>query len=344
MDRLIKPAGLRRGDRVAVVSPCNGWAGDADIRWRYELGVQRLGEVGLEAIPAPNALRGSEYLARNPQARAEDILWAFENREIRAVIASVGGNDSIGLVPYLRPEPIREDPKIFLGYSDVMNLHLFCRKCGLSSFYGDNLLSPIAEAQGWHPYSKKWFQKVLFEAGPVGDIEPAAEWSCEAVEYANPNQVRRYFPNGGYTLLQGCGSVRGRLLGGHTGMMELDGTPLEFHESDFGGTILFLEDIPEFFTPECIEAFFLWLGIRGGLSRLKGIIIGRANENTDFSEQAACIIRSACNFGREELPILYGLNFGHSSPVCILPYGAMACIDCGSLAFSILESGVEIAG
>src|SRR5690606_20806452 len=116
MNRLIKPVGLRRGDKVAIVSPCNGWAGDADIRWRYELGVRRLGEVGVEAIPAPNALRGSEYLTKNPQARAEDILWAFESREIKAVIASVGGNDSIRLIPYLRPEPIRENLKIFLGY------------------------------------------------------------------------------------------------------------------------------------------------------------------------------------------------------------------------------------
>lgn len=104
MKTLIKPKRLKYGDKIAVVSPCNGWAGDLDILWKYNLGVSRLRELGLEVIAAPNALKGSEYLLKNPKARAEDIMWAFENKDIHAIIANIGGNDSIKLIPYIFPE------------------------------------------------------------------------------------------------------------------------------------------------------------------------------------------------------------------------------------------------
>ena len=94
MRKLTKPGRLEKDDLVATVSPCNGWAGDPDIKWKYELGVSRLQDIDLRVVAAPNSMRGSEYLAKNPKARAEDIMWAFENKEVRAIIANVGGNDS----------------------------------------------------------------------------------------------------------------------------------------------------------------------------------------------------------------------------------------------------------
>ena len=155
MKDLQKPRRLFRDDTIAVISPSNGWAGDPDVRRKYELGVKGLQDLGLNVVAAPNALKGHDYLSRNPEARAEDVMWAFENAGVKAVIASVGGDDSIKIIPFIDPASIRNNPKIFIGYSDVMNLHILCYQCGLSSFYGDNLLSPVADAQGWHEYSKK---------------------------------------------------------------------------------------------------------------------------------------------------------------------------------------------
>ena len=132
---LQKPPRLKAGDTVAAVSPCHGWAGDASIIWRYELGVRRLREAfSLRVIPAPHALKGSDYLRRHPEARAEDLLWAFENPEVRGILANVGGNDSHRLLPYLHEETVRRNPKVFMGYSDVLNLHLFCRRAGYPRF------------------------------------------------------------------------------------------------------------------------------------------------------------------------------------------------------------------
>lgn len=340
MKKIQKPFRLCRGDTIAVISPCHGWAGDEKIRWKYELGVRRLQETGLVVTAAPNALRGTAYLFENPRARAEDIMWAFENPRVKALIASVGGNDSIKVIPYIDKSIISAHPKVMIGYSDVMNLHILAYHCGLSSFYGCNLLSHVAEAQGWHTYTRKWFEKALFSDSAMGVIEPSGEWTYEDSDYFDPSHRRAYYPAGGYELIQGEGVVKGRLFGGHTGLKELEDTPLALCAEDFRDTILFLEDIPEFYTPQDIRDFLRWLDGIGALDGIKGIILGRANEKTDFSEQKKAVRDVLSCLGAEKLPVLYGVNFGHSSPVCVLPYGAEAQIDCENRSFSILESGV----
>ncbi len=341
MKTLVKPFRLQKGDTIATISPCHGWAGDLQTRWKYELGVSRLTELGLKVIAAPNSLKGSSYLSENPRARAEDVLWAFENESISAIIANVGGNDSIKIIPYIDPSTIRKHPKILIGFSDVMNLHILCYQCGLSSFYGDNLLSPIAETQGWHGYSKKWFKKVLFDPSPIGSIEPATEWTYERVDYSDKSYTRRYYPNTGYELLQGEGVVRGRLFGGHCGLAELENTCISLSAEDFRDTILFLEDIPECFTAQSILSFLEWLDHLGALPGINGMVIGKPHENTTFSAQKEVIKQFFSSRGLEHLPILYGLNFGHSSPICMMPYGAKAEINCLDQSFAILDSGVE---
>ena len=121
---------------------------------------------------APNSMRGEKYLRENPAARAEDLLWAFEKEKIKAVIANIGGNDSERVLPYLKDGGIKSHPKIFIGYSDVMNLHLFCYRAGLSTFYGHNLLTTIAETPVMHPYNQYWFEKCCFTAIPLGRYFP----------------------------------------------------------------------------------------------------------------------------------------------------------------------------
>lgn len=341
MRALIKPRHLKPGDLVATVSPCWGLAGDPLVRWKYDLGVSRLKELGLRVVAAPNSMRGSDYLAENPKSRAQDILWAFENKEVRAVIANIGGNDSIKILPYIDPKVIAENPKIFVGYSDVMNLHLLCYRCGLSSFYGDNLLTTIADAAGWHPYSKASFVKTLMDPSPIGSIEPSADWTYEPSDHFDSEKKRSYYPNDGYMFIQGSGRVTGRLIGGHTGIMELCKTPIELTPEDYDYAILFVEDIPEFFDEEMIRTFFGYLGQTGILNRIHGILIGKVNESASFDGRARIIREIVSGTYSCTIPIVYGLNFGHSSPTCLLPYGALTQIDCNTKTISVMESGVK---
>lgn len=339
---MIKPPKLNIGDAIATISPAWGCAGDEDIHWKYELGVKRLEELGLHVVTAPNSLKGTEYLAQHPEARAEDVMWAFENSAVKAIIANIGGNDSHKLLPYLNPETIRKNPKIFCGYSDVMNLHLYCYQLGLSTFYGPNLLTTVAEAGDWHTYSKEWFQKVFFQEEVIGEIPPSADWSYDVHDYTNPQHMRQYRINEGYERIQGKGVVRGRLFGGHGGLMEYDSeSSIVLSKADFTNTILFFEDIPEFCDVEYMGNFFDWLGENNYLQVLKGVIIGKMCTEASFTPYAEVIRRVVSGkYGLQDMPIMYGMNFGHASPICILPYGAEAELDIENLRLSILESGV----
>lgn len=339
---LKKPRHLSAGDTIATVSISHGWAGEQNILWKYELGKKRLETIfNLKVIPAPNSMKGFEYLKNNPQARADDIMWAFENKDINAIIANVGGNDSIKVIPFIDSVVIKNNPKIFIGYSDVMNIHFLCYKAGLSTFYGHNFLPTIAEAQGFHPYSEKWFKKTLFDISPIGSIEPSENWTYENQNYDEKNFKRNYYPNPGYELIQGEGIARGRLIGGHTGISGFEKESITLTGDDFKDSILFIEDIPEFFTPDSITNFFKWLGYNGFLQKINGIIIGRICENNSFDKHSI-EIKNVINgeFGLKNLPVLYGLNFGHSSPMFIIPYGAKAEINSENKSFVILESGV----
>lgn len=339
---LKKPKRLSVGDTIATVSVSHGWAGEQNILWKYELGKKRLENIfGLTVMPAPNSMKGHEYLKNNPQARAEDIMWAFENKNVNAIIANIGGNDSIKVIPFIQSSAIKNNPKIFIGYSDVINIHLLCYKTGLSTFYGHNLLPTIAEAQGFHPYSEKWFRKILFDSSLIGKIEPSDNWTYENQNHDDKNFIRNYYPNPGYELIQGEGIIRGKLIGGHTEIAEIENELIALYTDDFNDSILFVEDIPEFFTPDSTANFFRRLANKGFLQKVKGIIIGRICENIHFDKHGIAIKNViGSEFGMKNMPVLYGLNFGHSSPMFILPYGAKAEINCETKSFVILESGV----
>ena len=112
-------------------------------------------------------------------------------------------------------------------------------------------------------------------------------------------------------------------------------------DADFDNSILFMEDIPEFFSPSAAANFFKWLGNKGFLQKLSGIIIGRLYEDIDFTEHSFAIKNVISDeFDMKDLPVLYDLNFGHTYPKFILPYGAYAEINCKTKSFAILESGV----
>lgn len=339
---MIKPRKLQHGDTIATISPSWGIAGETDVLWRYEIGKKRLQDIfGLIVINAPNSLRGERYLKDNPKSRAEDLMWAFENKEVKAIVSNIGGNDSISLLPFINIETIKCNPKIFLGYSDILNVHMMCYIAGLTSFYGANLLPIIAELNELHPYTKHWLEKSLFENDIIGEIPPSENWSCDEVDYFHDPRMKTFHPNDGYELICGTGIVNGKLIGGTSELKNLVETELEISLSSYDDAILFIEDIVECLTPEDFADFVRWLGNSGILSRINGMIIGKFNiypENRKYIEIIKNVVQ--IEFELTNLPILYGLNFGHTSPMIVLPYGINSQIDCDCCKFSIIESAV----
>jgi len=246
---LKKPKKLQPGDKIATVSPSWGGAGDSELRWRYDQGVKRVESIfGLEVLPMPNSLKGSEYLYEHPQARAEDLMTAFKDKSIKGIFANIGGEESIRLLPYIDFNIIRKNPKIFMGYSDVTITHLFCHKAGISSFYGPAILTDFAENVEMDSYTIDMLKRILFSDDVIGKIKPALKWTSERLEWheRNKNRRRKMLPNHGYEVLQGSGVVQGRLIGGCIEVLEFaKGTEIWPEQKHWKDSILFFETSEE---------------------------------------------------------------------------------------------------
>lgn len=342
---LIKPSKLKAGDTVATVSLSWGGAGDENILWRYNAGKKRLQEVfGLNVIEMSNTLKGTDYLYRHPEKRAEDLMQAFEDKNVKAVFSCIGGSESIRILPYIDFDIIRNNPKIFIGYSDTTVAHMICLKAGLSSFYGASILAELAENVEIFEYTTHWMKKVLFTDEVIGRIEPSPIWTSEYLPWEEKNKAmkRNALPNTGYELLQGSGIVRGQLIGGCIEVLEMiKGTGIWPTIDTWKDAILFFETSEEKPNPTYLEYWLRNYGSQGILNRINGIIFGKPYDNLYYDEYKKVIL----NVVREELklydlPILYNMSFGHTSPMSVLPYGRMAEINCNTLDFSIIEAGV----
>lgn len=343
---MIKPTKLKKGDKVATVSLSWGGAGDDGIKERYKIAKKRLEEnFGLEVIEMANTLKGSEYLYKNPKARAEDMMQAFSDKEVKAIFSNIGGDDTIRLLPYIDLDIIKNNPKIFMGYSDTTANHFMCYKAGLTSFYGPSILDAFAENVEMHDYTVKWIKKVLFTSEKIGEIEKSNYWTSEQLDWSNPenNKIKRKINcNKDYELLQGVGKVRGKLIGGCIEALEMiKGTKIWFYDKEWEDKILFLETSEDKSSPDCIKYWLRNYGAMGIFDKIKGIIVGKPMAEAYYEEYKREYIKVIRDeFGKDNIPILYNMNFGHTAPMCILPYGVEAEIDCEGTKFTILESAV----
>lgn len=345
---LKKPNKLQPGDKIAAVSLSSGVAGDPDTSWRYEQGVERLADVfELEVVPMPNSLKGSDYLDEHPEARAEDFMAAFQDERIKGIIANVGGKDSIRLLPYIDFQIIRENPKVFLGYSDTTISHLICYKANVSSFYGPNILTDFAENVEMHPYTVDAVKRALFSNETIGEISAADEWAVEVLEWdeADKHQGLPMIPNAGYELLQGSEVVQGRLMGGCMDVLEIaKGTVVWPEPEAWKNSILFFEVADGDLEPEQLKSWLRNYAAQGILNRANGVVFGKPQSEKHYADYKDVISQVMKESELENLPIIYNLNFGHTKPKTVIPYDAMAEIDCSRKTFSILESGVKQPG
>ncbi len=153
---MIKPCKLKKGDKVAIVSLSSGSAGEEEFNHRYLQGKKRLEEdFELVVKTMPNALKGRDYLYEHPEARAKDLMDAFADKTIKGIICNIGGDDTIRLLPYIDYNIIKNNPKIFLGYSDSTVNHFMMYKAGVRSYYGPWVMCEFGENVKMHDYTKR---------------------------------------------------------------------------------------------------------------------------------------------------------------------------------------------
>lgn len=345
MMNLIKPPALKRGDKIATVSLSWGGAGDKEILWRYNQGKKRLQEeFGLEVVEMEHTLKGSEYLYNHPEKRAEDFMNAFKDNSIKGIFSCIGGDESIRMLPFIDFSIIKENPKVFIGYSDTTVAHMMCLKAGVSSFYGPAILSEFAENVRMLDYTKYWVNKTLFNKEQIGEIHSSDIWTSEYLPWdeGNKNISRNTKVHDGVEILQGNGKVKGCLIGGCIEVLEMiKGTEIWPNEDMWSDTVLFIETSEDKPSPIYFEYWLRNYGSQGILEKINGVIFGKPYENKYYEEYKNVIKKVIIDeLNLKDLPIMYNMNFGHTAPMMVIPYGALAEIDCDNMKFSILESGV----
>ncbi len=343
---LKKPIMLIPGDKVATISLSWGGAGDEDILWRYEVGKKRLQEdFGLQVVEMKTTLKGTEYVYNHPEERAKDLMKAFKDPSIKGIFSCIGGDESIRILPYIDYEIIKENPKIFIGYSDSTVTHFICMKAGISSFYGPAILSEFAENIKMFDYTKEYSNRALFNNSPIGDIKSSKIWTSEYLPWEIKNKFisRKVNENMGYELLQGSGKVQGHLIGGCIDVLEMiKGTEIWPDLKTWKGGILFLETSEDKPEPTYVEYWLRNYGAQGILKNINGIVFGKPYDNVYYDEYKEALIKVIRDeLKLKDLPILCNVNFGHTAPIITIPYGAKAEINCEEKSFTIMESGVR---
>ncbi len=344
----MKPQMLRPGSRIAAISL--SWGGPGAIPYRYEIGKQQFeAAFGVTVSETEHALRDADWLAKNPKARADDLMAAFVDKTIDGIISTIGGEDSIRTLPYLDLDLIRNNPKVFMGFSDTTISHAACFKAGIVSFYGPSFMAGFAENGGMFPYMVDAVRRTLFSPEPIGVIEPnRAGWTVEHLPWENPeNQSirRKLNPCTDWKFHQNEGVVEGQLFGGCVEVLDwLRGTDYFPAATDLQGAVLFLETSEEAAPPSFLTRFIRCLAAMGILEGLSSILLGRPGGGVDPAtfhayDDALCkTVRE--EYGLNDMPIVTNMDFGHTDPMFVIPIGMKVRINSTKQEIAIDEAAV----
>ena len=127
---IIKPNKLKNGDTIAIIAPAGVVEKDKILN-----SVKYFESLGYKIKLGKNIFKSDRYLAGNDNDRLEDLHNAFEDKEVNAIFCARGGYGTIRLINKIDYELIRNNSKIFCGYSDITALSLmFYKKAGLITF------------------------------------------------------------------------------------------------------------------------------------------------------------------------------------------------------------------
>jgi len=327
---------LKKGDKVAILSPSFAAPG----KWPhvYELGCQRLRDIfGLEPVEFPT----TKKIGASGEERAKDLIDAFENKEIKAVIASLGGDDQITYIKNLPNKSFIYNPKPFFGYSDNTHFINYLWFCGVPSFYGGHLFTEFAMQKEMDEFTIEYLKHAFFDDGlfelkssPIfNDI--GLNWNDELTL----NQKRRYQDNDGW-YWDGANNGEGITWGGCVESVDellRHGVTIPSLE-DFENIVLFLETSEEIPSHEYFRRVLRALGERGILKNIQGLLIGRPKawefnkQNSDEEKenykrgQREMVLEITRKYN-QDIPIIQNMDFGHTSPQICLPVGKKIVID-----------------
>lgn len=302
----MSPARLRPGDEIRVIAPSRSLS----IIWpvMYDGAVEYWKEHGHHVTFGRRSRELEDFMSPSIAAKVEDIHEAFADPTVKMIISCIGGFNCNHILPRLDYDLIARNPKILCGYSDVTALlNAVHAKTGLVTYHGPHFSTFGLDKD--RDYTWKAFTDALSQSGPVRLMPSVA-----AEEY---------------TVLQ-SGVCEGAVVGGNLCTLNLlQGTP---YMPDLRGKVLFLEDdniMGEYFCYEFARNLASLLQCDGAQD-IAGIVFGRFEESCGMN--AAVMRRIIGDLVPENIPVVFGVDFGHVFPMITFPIGGRVRVEAGEQA------------
>lgn len=242
------------------------------------------------------------YLAGDDETRAKDIEKMFLDKNIDAIMCLRGGYGTSRLLDKINYKIISENPKIFIGFSDITALHIvFNQKCNLSTYHG--IMAYTAPKWDEFTYTSLLnalnFQEELIIKNPTKE------------------KIHTIYP----------GHAKGMLVGGNLSLIVSTlGTK---YEIDTKNKILFIEEVGEYIY--ILDRMLMHLYHAGKLTDCNGIIYGDFNDCKKSNNDDNEIIDLLKEISEKvKKPSIYNLKSGHCIPMLTLPLGEYCNIDASS--------------
>ncbi|MCB9820775.1 LD-carboxypeptidase [Candidatus Nomurabacteria bacterium] len=321
---------LNPGDKVGIVSPSFAAPG----KWPhvYELALKRVREV-FELEPVEFSV--TSKLGASKEERSKDLIDSFIQNDIKAVIASLGGDDQITYIKNLPSEPFIDNPKPFFGFSDNTHFANFLWLNGIPSFYGASLFTQFGMQKRMDEYTIKYIKHALFDNGEF-ELEPSPVYNDIGLgwdDISKLNEERIYEENDGWywdgnintdgITWGGCLESIDELLRHGAKIPALD---------QFENIILITETSEEIPSSDYVKRVYRALGERGILERVKGVLVGRpqawsfkeqnsAGQKSSYRKEQRGKILKVIREYNKTVPVIQNMDFGHTNPQICLPYG-----------------------
>ncbi len=309
----ILPRRIKSGDTLGLIAPGSYITGA-----QLNDSIKSLNELGFNVVYTNNILSKNGYFAGSDKQRASDLNQMFYRDDVAGIVCARGGYGSTRILPLLNFNVIRTNPKVFMGYSDVTSL--LCgiyQETGLVCYHGPVGISTYNE------FTTDYFRKTLID--PEDNLvlkNPAPESADD--EY-QPLTIKD-------------GVARGELTGGNLSVVvSLIGTP---YDIDTRNKIIFLEEMEE--DPYRIDRMLTQMRMAGKFENAAGIALGvfkdcKPSEKSSFDSSFTLIEVLKNRLEDLNIPVVYGMSFGHVKNKFILPVGIKAELDASKQTIMILE-------
>lgn len=311
---IIKPKRLKSGDVIGIISP----ASSPDDLTKINSGVQYLEKLGYRVEVGKNVGLQEGYLAGTDIERLNDLHDMFNNKHIKAIFSIRGGYGSGRLLDKIDYRLIRNNPKIFVGYSDINALQMaFYTKCGLITFAGPMVAVDFHEEVS--TFTEEVFWRTITSNKKIGRVK-------------NPRNEKIY------VLTKG--RAQGRLVGGNLSIFSsLIGTEYFPKIKD---AVLLLEDVNE--APYRIDRMFNQLKLAKIFKQIKAVVLGHFVNciETDTTKKTFTLNEVVIEyFQNMKIPVMYNLRHGHVKENITMPFGIKCVVNASRGFIEINDNAVS---